>query len=328
MQTHARKILLIEDNPVEIVVMHALLAKAQKEQAFSQDTYQLESATTLAEGLRRLNEEQFDLILLDLSLPDSDRLDTLATVRSQGQQTPVVVLTWLGDEQAAVEALQLGAQDYLLKGQSDPQVVMRAIRYAIERHRLLQNQSLFDDLTGLLNLRGFRNVAEHNCKLARRSGSDLLVLYADLDDLKPVNDYLGHAAGSALICQAADILRETFRASDIIARVGGDEFLVLLIDVVDRTEELVRQRLQEKIDEHNARSLGPVSVSMSIGVARFEASRELSLSEVIAQADEAMYQDKRAKKEARLKIKQVPPVPADRSMISFTPSEQVSTPKA
>jgi two-component system, cell cycle response regulator len=296
MDIQSIRILLIEDNPVEVLVMRALLAKASASTTAAPG-FDLVSANSLAEGLLRLSEGGFDLILLDLSLPDSEGLDTLAGVRAHGQQVPVVVLTWLGDEGLAVEALQLGAQDYLVKGQLDPQAVVRAIRYAIERHRLLQNQSLTDDLTGLYNLRGFRNLAEQHWKAACRSGHDFIVLYADLDGLKPVNDEFGHAAGSALICRAAEILNRTFRTSDIIARVGGDEFVVLLIDVADLTEDLVMARLQENIVRYNTEPGVPNRLSLSLGASRFEAERATPLDQVIARADQIMYANKREKKQ-------------------------------
>jgi len=297
MDTQAVRILLIEDNPVEVLVLRALLAKSGAEQPTGQPSFDVVSANSLSAGLERLSEGGFDLVLLDLSLPDSQGLDTLAGVRAHGQHVPVVVLTWSGDEGLAVEALQLGAQDYIVKGQLDSQAVVRAIRYAIERHRLLQNQSLTDDLTGLYNLRGFRNLAEQHWKAACRSGNDFLLLYADLDDLKPVNDHFGHAAGSALICRAAEIMRRTFRTSDIVARVGGDEFVALLIDVADLTEHLVMDRLQDNVHRSNAEADTPHRLSLSVGTARFEARLATPLNEIMSKADQIMYENKRQKKE-------------------------------
>jgi two-component system, cell cycle response regulator len=304
MDTQSLKILLIEDNPVEVLLMRALLEKAGRAQVGATPLFTLVSATTLGEGLERLSEGGFDLILLDLSLPDSEGLNTLAGVKAHGSQIPVVVLTWLGDEATAVQALQLGAQDYLVKGQIDPHVVVRAIRYAVERHRLLQNQSLIDDLTGLYNLRGFRNLAEQNWKAACRSGNDFLVLYADLDNLKTINDHFGHAAGSEMICRTADVLRDTFRTSDIIARVGGDEFVVVLLDVASLSEEIVMTRLQKTIELNNAAPNNGINLSLSLGTARFEAQLATPLDEVIARADAIMYESKREKK--KLLLTEVP----------------------
>jgi diguanylate cyclase (GGDEF)-like protein len=306
MSTEKVKILLIEDSPVEVLIMRALLAKAESAQIPGLPCLDLVSANSLTEGLERLNEGGFELVLLDLSLPDSEGLETLAGVRAQGPQVPVVVLTWSGNEALAVQALQLGAQDYLVKGQLDPQVVVRAIRYAIERHRLLQSQSLTDELTGLYNLRGFRNLAEQHWKTARRSGNDFLLLYADLDDLKAVNDGFGHAAGSALIAGAAEILRETFRTSDIVARVGGDEFVALLIDVGNITEATILSRLNENIAQHNAETDAVNRVSLSVGMARFDAENAIALDDLIARADQMMYETKRAKKAKRLRELELP----------------------
>lgn len=290
------RVLLIEDNVVETRVMQAVLAKAGTPVGGGATQYDLTCAGSLADGLSRLTGGGFDVVLLDLSLPDTHGLETLLRLREQEPDIPVVILTGLDDEAVAVSAMQAGAQDYLVKGQMDGQLITRAIRYSIERHRLLRALSLTDELTGLYNRRGFLTLAEQHLKTAERTNKDCLLLYADLDGLKAINDTYGHSEGSNAILEAADALRETFRAADIIARLGGDEFTVLVSNVTDNTSEVVAARLQKKIDARNALSTRPYALSISLGFARYGWATPVALETLMEQADQMMYQHKRARK--------------------------------
>jgi diguanylate cyclase (GGDEF)-like protein/PAS domain S-box-containing protein len=151
----------------------------------------------------------------------------------------------------------------------------------------LQQLSLFDELTGLYNRRGFMLLAEEQLLLAQRTKRNLLVFYADLDGLKQINDQFGHTAGDEAIITAAHALVETFRTSDIKARLGGDEFIVLAVEAKQPDAQILRSRLLKRLARNNQ--------SMSIGVVTFDAQNKTSLDELIAQADEAMYAEKRSK---------------------------------
>ena len=122
-------ILLIEDNPGDARLLRTLL----QETASSQ--FELVHAERFSEALNRLSERRFDVVLLDLSLPDAQGLETISRLSGQAEGTPIVILTGLNDEEIAIRALQQGAQDYLVKGQADGQLLARALRYAIERHK-------------------------------------------------------------------------------------------------------------------------------------------------------------------------------------------------
>ena len=123
--------------------------------------------------------------------------------------------------------------------------------------------------------------------LARRAKYNLLVFYADLDGLKHINDHFGHIAGDEAIVMAARALHETFRTSDIKARLGGDEFIVLAVDANDDAAQILPARLRERLAEKNQ--------SMSIGVVTCDAQSDISMDDLIARADEAMYVEKRKK---------------------------------
>jgi diguanylate cyclase (GGDEF)-like protein len=204
----------------------------------------------------------------------------------------------------AVESLQQGAQDFLAKGRLDSAGLARALRYAIERHRLqrtLQSLSLIDDLTGLHNRRGFLSLAEQQLRLILRKGSGLLV-FVDLDDLKLINDAHGHLEGNRALSGTANILRACFRQSDIIARVGGDEFCVLMTDASQDSAVQVRKRLQHRVDFTNAVSASRFRLSLSIGIADVPAVRQPPVEELLRLADALMYEQKRDK-QARSSVK-------------------------
>ncbi|MCM8776092.1 MAG: diguanylate cyclase, partial [Candidatus Omnitrophica bacterium] len=225
------RILLIEDSPFDRELVTALLEK-QKE-IFRDIDY----ASTLEEGLRHLEVRKADVVLLDLTLPDSRSLKALLCFQSRMPQVPVIVLTSLDHEQYAVEAVRHGAQDYLVKDEVNEKLLIRSIRYAIERHQLqesLRSLTIVDELTGLYNRRGFLIHAEQQVKLANRTRRGFFLLFADLDDFKKINDNFGHPEGDNALRETAKILKTTFRGSDIKARMGGDEFAVIVIEAEAR----------------------------------------------------------------------------------------------
>jgi len=159
----------------------------------------------------------------------------------------------------------------------------------------LQSLSLIDELTGLYNRRGFLAVTEQHVAAIRRDNKIPIVVYADLDGLKEINDSFGHHEGDRALAGAAEILKETFRSSDILARLGGDEFIALAAIAQDESAELLTRRLQEQFSVSNTLSGRPYDLSVSVGVAHFGDDDRYSIEELMAQADRAMYEDKRRK---------------------------------
>jgi diguanylate cyclase (GGDEF)-like protein/PAS domain S-box-containing protein len=162
----------------------------------------------------------------------------------------------------------------------------------------LRALTLVDDLTGLYNRRGFRMLAEQHLRLVKRGGPISLLVCFDLDDFKRVNDVYGHAEGDAALRRAASILRTAFRDSDIIARVGGDEFIVLALDCGEMLE-LLLCRVEMAIDSHNDAAARPYTVSLSLGTARLDPFAPRTLDELIAEADTKLYEAKRRRVLAR-----------------------------
>lgn len=162
----------------------------------------------------------------------------------------------------------------------------------------LRSLSLTDDLTGLYNRRGFFLLTERQIKIARSrpTGKYNYLMFADIDGLKNINDAFGHEQGSTAIVKMGELLAGNFRTSDIVARFGGDEFVILMVNANDDSSDLVLDRLQDKINNYNAEKNHPFEISISVGVTTIDLNAEKPLEEILAEADEAMYVQKRRKK--------------------------------
>jgi diguanylate cyclase (GGDEF)-like protein/PAS domain S-box-containing protein len=160
----------------------------------------------------------------------------------------------------------------------------------------LRTLSLVDELTGLYNRRAFLAMAAEQCKLARRQERGLLLLFADVDRMKWINDTFGHLEGDRAIREVAQVLRQTFRESDLVARLGGDEFAVLATQVADNDPQALMERLLRKMEEVNSNrvtSLYPLAIS--VGAAAYDPSSGQGIEELIASADARMYLEKATK---------------------------------
>ncbi len=161
----------------------------------------------------------------------------------------------------------------------------------------LESLSLTDDLTGLYNRRGFLALVEQQLKHARRTDERFVLVFADLDGLKQINDRLGHHEGSRALVKSAEILRHTFRSSDIVARLGGDEFTVLALAPSGDNAETIRTRLQEQIRLFNERRELPYELSISVGIVPLDPHSQPSIEDLLRKADAAMYEQKQQVKE-------------------------------
>jgi diguanylate cyclase (GGDEF)-like protein len=287
-------VLVVEDDPGDAALLRRFVGRAF-------ESREIVHVERIVEAFERLQLHTPDVVLLDLSLPDSHGLATFTDVRIRRPDLPIVVISGLDDEEMAAEAVKAGAQDYLVKGKIDAEILGRSIRYAIERNRTqveLQDISATDDLTGLLNRRGFDSIARRRLLAAQRSYESMALVFIDLDGLKAVNDTHGHTEGSRLIADAADAIRSVLRPSDIAARLGGDEFCLLLTGG-DPTVQVLESRLVSAVDQRNAMSTRPSRLSLSLGAATSRSGDRRSLDELVQEADSRMYEQKRAKHAAR-----------------------------
>jgi diguanylate cyclase (GGDEF)-like protein/PAS domain S-box-containing protein len=157
-----------------------------------------------------------------------------------------------------------------------------------------------DELTGLYNRRGFFVLAEQQIKLANRSGQRMVLLSADLDDFKRINDRFGHAEGDSVLMETASLLRGTVRESDVVSRLGGDEFVIL--QSADAQAESLVSRLRKNLAIFNSERHRPYEISLSIGVSHYDPSSPSSLVRILADADKAMYEEKMNKRTPSGKI--------------------------
>ena len=205
-------------------------------------------------------------------------------------------LTGPGGEDVVIDA------NFSLVEVAGRRIIQGIFRDVSERERAareLEALSLADALTGLRNRRGFTMLAEQQLKTANRLGRPLLLLFADIDGLKPVNDVHGHAAGDALLRAAAQVLAGCFRDMDIVARMGGDEFAVLQIDAAAQEEGAALRRLEAAMAAANAEPGRGGALSLSLGAAAFDPAAPRTLDQLLQLADERMYAAKRERRAAR-----------------------------
>ena len=282
------KVLLIEDNPGDARLIREMIAEEPGA------AFELECAERLALGLERLSAGGIGLVLLDLSLPDSMGLETFAKVYAHSPAVPIIVLTGNDDNNLALAAVKRGAQDYLVKGRLDRELLLRSMQYAIERKRYqlqLEHQANYDALTGLPN-RTLLNDRLRQSVYGQRLRRAVAVVVIDLDHFKFVNNSLGHATGDRLLKAMAGRLRGMLRDGDTVARLGGDEFVLILND---QSSEEVIYRAMQRIADELARPLEidgkELVVTCSAGISLYPQDGP-DVETLLKNADAAMYRAK------------------------------------
>jgi len=190
-------------------------------------------------------------------------------------------------------------QAVLISGEKgEPVEIVGALLDITERKRTeeaLRTLSLADELTGFYNRRGFFTLAEQQLRIANRMKKRMLLLFADLDGLKWINDNMGHNEGDLALVDVANILKKTFRESDFVARIGGDEFVVLAIETEEVNAEVLSERLEENLRAHNAERKRGYNLSISTGISRCSPESRCSIDELLSRADKSMYRHKKKK---------------------------------
>jgi diguanylate cyclase (GGDEF)-like protein len=284
------KLLLVEDNPDDAEFLAASLRRCQQ----SEDV-DLQHVTSLAEADRVLRGEGFDVVLLDLQLPDGSGMTCVDAIQKADPALPIVVLSGQDNEDFAISFLNKGVQDYLVKWEGQGRSILRAVRYAIERKRSelrLNYLAQYDPITGIPNRQYFNDQLSRATARARREGRKVALLFLDLDGFKVVNDTLGHDAGDSLLREVAARLRASVRAGDVLARLGGDEFAVLLEGMNGPREvEALAKGLLKVIAEPCQIEGRQVVVTTSIGITMYPNDHS-DTQTLMKNADIAMYQAK------------------------------------
>ena len=178
-------------------------------------------------------------------------------------------------------------------------VISKEITQLKEMEEKLRTLSFTDELTGLYNRRGFFSLAEQQLKIANREKIGRFLLSIDLDYLKKINDAYGHKEGDLVLLETAITLKKSFRDSDIIARIGGDEFVVLVIETPETNIETLTVRLKTNLDSHNAGTNKPYALSLSLGLIRYNPEHLCSVDELLCSADQLMYEEKKQKQKVK-----------------------------
>jgi diguanylate cyclase (GGDEF)-like protein/PAS domain S-box-containing protein len=216
-------------------------------------------------------------------------------------------------EDGTIRSVQLSLSPMLIHGSPRIGIVATDLTERNKAQEQLRSLSLVDDLTGLLNRRGFLTVAQQTLTLAPRLEGPLLLIFADLDGMKAINDTLGHREGDRALIDTAKILKKTYRDSDIIARLGGDEFTVLAMGNSQKDTAVLAARLEDQVQAHNAMGHRPWQLSISVGIIPYDAKSRQPLDELIALADAAMYENKRRKQENLVHDSSIRPFAQDSS---------------
>jgi diguanylate cyclase (GGDEF)-like protein len=237
-----------------------------------------------------------NLILLDFDNSTGLLAKTLSQVRKMAGGVPVLVLPeeW--------SAMGIPISMYTSKSQSHADENHRHLTRLLydglwhpQLQMKLSRLALCDDLTGLYNRRGFQVLGAHALKMAYRLKKNLLLFFADLDNLKTINDHFGHQEGDHALVNVAEIFKKTFRKSDITARFGGDEFVALVIEDRGQSETAISRRLQRNMADFAAKERN-YRLSFSFGAAQCFSSGRTSLQKLLAEADQSLYEQKRTKR--------------------------------
>ncbi len=306
------RILIVDDDAVDRKLIKRQLAETALE-VITQETASAE------ECLKWLRVAKVDCILLDYRLPEMNGIDFLVKLRGEGKGcgSAVVMLTGSGNERLVVQAMRLGVQDYLVKGEFGARELEEAIRHAIEsaadqkaaaaESQRLEELALSDSLTRLGNRNLFNMRLDHAFSRARRQEDNICLLYMDLDGFKEINDNLGHAAGDAVLVEVARRLESTARDADTVARLGGDEFAVLMeTGVSDEGARRLTARIKASLSQPIVINGQEAYIGVSIGIAHYPQDAD-SVDSLIHAADVAMYDAKFGKRlDRELKKQRIP----------------------
>jgi diguanylate cyclase (GGDEF)-like protein len=223
-----------------------------------------------------------------VSLTDRGPLDVLGALRTRLPDAAVVVVTQPGQEMDGTVAMHAGAEDHLVAGSIPAGLLPRAVRYAVSLRVLHRELATQDKVTGLLNLRGFVPIAEHHLRMSDRVGVSVVFLFLRLDNHADVARTLGSDQADDLARDAAEVLLQAVRDSDLPARIASDTFCVLLTGGAEGAETMVLSRLIEAIAVHDARRDRPRELAVSVGSAIYDPERPTTLEQILETAGRRM----------------------------------------
>jgi len=274
-------ILIIDDDAVILKFIKIVL---------EMEGYECETAISSQAALERVQSTPFDIMITDIVMPGMNGLELTGKAKGIRPNMSVIITTGFVDNFSYDKAIEAGASDFIKKPFTEKELIARIKHVKMQQE--IRNLTLRDELTGIYNRRGFFALVEYQFNLAKRSKTGMFMLYADLDNLKIINDTLGHQEGDRALTMAADILRKNFRQSDIIARIGGDEFVVFPVGTSADCVDKILERLQKALEAYNAENNRGYSLSISAGISFYDPERPCTIDDLLAAADRSMYERK------------------------------------
>lgn len=283
------RVLVVDDDYQDFVLINEYLRQVQSSH------YIVDHVLNVTHARSALLDDKYDVFLVDLVLGEETGINVLEEAIRNNVGKPIIILTGAQQQDVDAAVMQLGAADFIPKAEATPSLLDRTIRHAIERKSVehaLEKLVKQDVLTGLGNRKMFEDHIEYAIARARRNASRLGVMFLDLDRFKDINDSMGHQAGDALLIEIAKRLRLAVRECDVVARIGGDEFTILLTDIhgADDTEK-VAKKLIENISLPIVVDGKSLVISSCIGISLYPDSGE-SVRELMQYADTALYESK------------------------------------
>jgi two-component system cell cycle response regulator len=284
-----------EKNSVIIVDDDERLLEIFKK-ALSLEGYQCETASSAESALELINNMPFNIMLTDIRMPGMEGFELTQKAKKIRPDIAVIIMTAYVEEFSFDNAIEAGASDFIKKPFTLNELVLR-IQH-VELQKKVRTMAVTDELTGLYNRRGFFSLVEQLLKLCKREKKGIFMLYTDVDSLKKINDTFGHKEGDMALIDIANILRKNYRESDIIARIGGDEFVVVTVGTTKESAEIATSRLKKNLEIHNAEANRSYKLSLSFGLAYYDPENPCSIDELLVQGDKLMYEQKRHKQKS------------------------------
>jgi diguanylate cyclase (GGDEF)-like protein len=265
------RVLLVESNAASAHLMRLALREVGL-------AIELTSAGGLATALARLEGQDFDVVLLNPALPDAPEGEAVGRLRQAAPEVPLLLLAAAADVRLCLRAMEQGAHDYLFKDVLTTHLLARTLRDALDRHRAAPPEcgDLIDPLTGLANCHGLLAQAARLWVSPARLRKGATLLYLAVEGLAALTSSTDRA-----LVETADVLRETFRGSDLRARVGEGEFVVLAVGAPEPTAAVLTARLDETLQAHNAQEGRRYHLALSAGLAHYHPERPTTVEELL-----------------------------------------------
>lgn len=288
------KVLLVEDDEDDYLIVKDLLEEIQD------TSYRLIWVQNYTEAQETIEQKNFDVLLVDYRLRKRTGLDLLKELNGKSKKMPVIFLTGMSDRRVDLAAMQAGAADFLVKNQLDANLLERAIRYAMERTRLLNTLNELatrDELTGLYNRREMDRFLDKELERFQRNNHPVSLILLDIDHFKNVNDSFGHHVGDQVLKQLSKMISNITRSVDFVIRYGGEEFSIVLPDTPGKDAFKVAERLRKNVADNDLICVlddgtkENISITISLGVAELP-NDVITKKALLIAADQALYASK------------------------------------